>query len=87
MIALHAARGVMIRLPAEIESRAEVASRTRSFVYAIGNASSKSLIPQINRPSASRHVPKFSVCRSPTASTFGAFASSGHVASHTCTHR
>ena len=40
-------------------------------VYASGNASSKSLMPQMRRPSLSRHVPKFSVCRSPTASTFG----------------
>src|SRR2546421_1457801 len=39
-------------------------------------ASSKSLTPQTSRPSASRQVPKFSRCRSPTESTGGVFARS-----------
>src|ERR1039458_5100716 len=45
------------------------ARRTRSWVYGSRQVSSKSLMPQIKRPSESRHVPKFSTCRSPKAST------------------
>ena len=58
---------------------APAANRTRSLVYARGQVSSKSLTPQISRPSESRHVPKFSTCRSPTASTWGA---SSQIAAH-----
>src|ERR1019366_5990767 len=36
-------------------------------------------MPQIRRPSISRQVPKFSICRSPTARTIGALASSGQI--------
>ena len=53
--------------------------RTRSCVYGSVAASSKSLTPQIRRPSASRQVPKFSTCRSPTHSTRGAAADSRQI--------
>ena len=55
--------------------------------FLVHGASSKSLMPQMRRPSISRHVPKFSICRSPTASTIGALAASGQISSQTCAHR
>ena len=64
-----------------------VVSRTRSSVYAAGHASSRSFTPQIRRPSSSRQVPKFSMCRSPTASTMGAFATSSQTSGQCCSQR
>src|ERR1700680_3914235 len=57
-------------------------SRTKSLVYGNGQLSSKSSTPLQSRPSASRHVPKLPTCRSPTASTFGAWRRSAHRSVH-----
>src|SRR5208282_4416898 len=63
------------------------ARRTKSTVKASGHASSKSLTPQIRRPSISRQVPKFSTWRSPTARTLGAAVRSGQTSGQSCAQR
>src|SRR5580704_4236775 len=57
------------RYPSRIASHA-------FFVLGRRYASSKSSIPQTSRPNLSRQVPKLFTCKSPTASTEGAEASS-----------
>ena len=47
-------------MPGTFASTALAASRTMSSTYGIFAASSKSFTPHTSRPSASRHVPKFS---------------------------
>ena len=57
------------------------------MVYGIVYTSSKSLIPQISRPSMSRQVPKFSRCKSPTAKMEGALAASPTTSRQICNQR